>query len=127
MRITRLAKQKEIEEQEEVDLSLLDDLIKKYKGKKGNMIPLLQGAQNAYRYLPEVALKKLSAETGHKLSDMYGVATFYAQFRLKPVGKHVIKELGGMSPSLKNITMRMDGIGMFRHTLENMVVKQYAH
>ena len=95
MRITRLAKQKEIEEQEEVDLSLLDDLIKKYKGKKGNMIPLLQGAQNAYRYLPEVALKKLSAETGHKLSDMYGVATFYAQFRLKPVGKHVIKVCHG--------------------------------
>ncbi len=95
MRINRIAAKKLQTDPKEIDLSLIDSLIKKYKGKNGNLIPLLQGTQAIYRFLPESALKKISAETGHKLSDIYGVATFYAQFRLNPVGKHIIKVCHG--------------------------------
>ncbi len=78
-----------------VDLTLLNPLIEKYKGKKGNLIPLLQGVQATYGYIPRKAFELLAAETGLTLSDMYGVATFYAQFRLSPVGKHIIKVCHG--------------------------------
>lgn len=80
---------------DEVDLSLIEPLINKYKGKKGNLIPLLQGVQAIFGYIPRSAFERLSDETGLKLSDMYGVATFYAQFRLSPVGKHIIKVCHG--------------------------------
>lgn len=87
---------------DDVDLSLLDPLIHKYKGKKGNLIPLLQGTQDLYGYLPRGAFEKISSETGLELSEMFGVATFYAQFRLKPVGKHIIKVCHGTACHVQN-------------------------
>ncbi len=81
--------------QQDVDLSLLDPIIEKYKNKKGNTIPLLQSTQHLFGYIPAKAFDYISQKTGLKISDMYGVATFYAQFRLKPVGKHIIKVCHG--------------------------------
>ena len=104
MRIVRIYKNPINEPQEAVDLDLLNPLIKKYKGKRGNVIPLLQGAQDIYGYIPRVAFEKIAAETGLALSDMYGVATFYAQFRLKPVGKHIIKVCHGTACHVQNAT-----------------------
>jgi NADH-quinone oxidoreductase subunit E len=104
MRISRIHANgvKKCSNEEVVDLSLIDPIIAKYKGKKGNLIPLLQGVQNTYGFLPKEAFKKLASETGLKLSDMYGVATFYAQFRLKPVGKHIIKVCHGTACHVQN-------------------------
>ncbi len=86
----------------ELDLGLLDDLLKKHTGKPGNMIPLLQGVQNIYGYLPRAALLKVSREAGLHLNDMHGVATFYSQFRLHPVGKHIIKVCHGTACHVQN-------------------------
>lgn len=83
------------EESEELDLSVLDPLIEKYRNKKGNVIPLLQGAQQRLGYIPREAFEKISRETGLEKSQLYGVATFYAQFRLSPVGKNIIKVCHG--------------------------------
>ncbi len=80
---------------EEFDLKLMNPLLEKYKGKKGNLIPLLQGTQDLFGYIPEKAFLKLAKDGGHELSTMYGVATFYAQFRLAPVGKYVVKVCHG--------------------------------
>ncbi len=102
MRIARLQVQQEQSTQDLVDLSLMDDLIEKYKTKKGNMIPLLQGTQAMYGYIPALAFEKLANETDLELSDMYGVATFYAQFRLHPVGKHIIKVCHGTACHVQN-------------------------
>ncbi|MCF8309087.1 MAG: NAD(P)H-dependent oxidoreductase subunit E, partial [Bacteroidales bacterium] len=66
------------EESEELDLSVLDPLIEKYKNEKGNVIPLLQGAQQRLGYIPREAFEKISRETGLEKSQLYGVATFYA-------------------------------------------------
>jgi NADH-quinone oxidoreductase subunit E len=79
----------------ETDVSLLDGVIKKYSGKEGIMIPVLQETQSIYGYIPREAFEKLAHELKLNLSDMYGVATFYAQFRLAPVGKHVVKVCHG--------------------------------
>lgn len=95
MRVQRIPQKKEAMLREEVDLSLLDPLIEKLKHKKGNLIPLLQGTQDIYGYLPHDAFLKISRETGIELNEMYGVATFYTQFRLHPVGQHIIKVCHG--------------------------------
>ncbi|HRS53775.1 MAG TPA: NADH-quinone oxidoreductase subunit NuoE [Bacteroidales bacterium] len=104
MRIERIYKteKKENTYEPSVDLTLLDELINKYKNYKGNLIPILQGVQNIYGYIPKEACIKISNETGLKLSDMYGVATFYAQFKLKPVGKHIIKVCHGTACHVQN-------------------------
>lgn len=102
MRITRINTTIGEIDPEKVDLSAIDSLIEKYKDKKGNMIPLLQGIQELYGYIPKGAFKKVSDATNIELSDMYGVATFYAQFRLKPVGKHIIKVCHGTACHVQN-------------------------
>jgi NADH-quinone oxidoreductase subunit E len=84
------------------DTTLLDEVIKKYSGKKGIMIPVLQETQAIYGYLPREAFERLSAGLQLNLSDMYGVATFYSQFRLKPVGEHVIKVCHGTACHVQN-------------------------
>lgn len=93
-----------------VDLDLLKPLIEKYRTKKGNMIPLLQGTQNLYGFIPEGAFSLISEHTGLNVSDMYGVATFYAQFRLKPVGKNIIKVCHGTACHVQNANMISDAI-----------------
>lgn len=102
MRIARISQKPEELIATEEDLSLLDPLIEKFKGKKGNLIPLLQGTQDIYGYIPKEAFRKISDEAGIKLSDIYGVATFYAQFRLNPVGKHIIKVCHGTACHVQN-------------------------
>ncbi len=102
MRIARNRIEKQVEITEKQDLNLIDPLISKYKGKKGNLIPLLQGTQELYGYIPLDAFEKIANETDLNLSDMYGVATFYAQFRLNPVGKHIVKVCHGTACHVQN-------------------------
>lgn len=78
-----------------IDLSLLDDVIRKYKEVDGNLIPILQETQSIYGYLPMEAMEYISEETGNKKASIYGVATFYQQFRLEPVGKYLILQCQG--------------------------------
>jgi len=66
------------------------DLIRKRK-QHGSLIPLLQSAQVSYGYIPEKAIHYISELVGISAADIYGVITFYSQFRLKPMGKHVIR------------------------------------
>jgi NADH-quinone oxidoreductase subunit E len=61
----------------------------------GSLIPVLQRSQEAFGYLSSETLKGISKEINISLSDIYGVVTFYSQFRLKPSGKHIIKVCHG--------------------------------
>ncbi len=111
MRIQRLLPESQAKSDEEIiDVSLLDSLLKKYSGKKGSLIPLLQGAQEKFGYIPRKAFEKISKETGINLSDMYGVATFYSQFRLAPVGKNIIKVCHGTACHVQNADAISDAI-----------------
>ncbi|MGE5424834.1 MAG: NADH-quinone oxidoreductase subunit NuoE [Syntrophothermus sp.] len=101
MRISRILHNQK-KQLPDADLGLVDGLIRKFKGKKGNMIPLLQGAQEIYGFLPAPVLEKISRDTGLALSEIYGVATFYAQFRMNPVGKHIIKVCHGTACHVQN-------------------------
>jgi NADH-quinone oxidoreductase subunit E len=55
------------------------------------LIPLLQRLQDVYGYLPQDVILRLAERTGLFVSQIMGVITFYAQFRLKPVGKNIVK------------------------------------
>lgn len=95
MRIQRIPIKETEQEQNGADLSVIDPIIEKYKGMRGSLIPLLQATQRELGYIPRAAFEKIARQTGIELSEMYGVATFYAQFRLHPVGKHIIKVCHG--------------------------------
>jgi len=80
---------------ETFDLGPLDDILKEFKGQKGAVIPILQRAQEAYGYLPKEIMTTISKRTGIPISRLYGVATFYAQFRLTRRGRHLIRICDG--------------------------------
>jgi len=68
----------------------LDEVIIKYRDENGPLIPILQEAQEVYGYLPADVLKHISKATRLPLAKIYGVVTFYSQFRLAPVGRNLI-------------------------------------
>ena len=93
-----------------INLSLLDPVLERYKNKKGSLIPILQQTQDLFNYIPREAFEKIANETNYKLSDVYGVATFYAQFRLNPVGKHIIKICHGTACHVQNASAITDAL-----------------
>ncbi len=103
MRVDRIQRKRcDLPSLGKIDVSLLDGLIKNYSGKKGIMIPVLQETQSIYGYIPREAFEKLSRDLRLNLNDMYGVATFYAQFRLAPVGKYIVKVCHGTACHVQN-------------------------
>lgn len=74
---------------------LIRNTIRKHHGQLGGLITILQEIQNKYSYLPEEALRLVAEETGFSLVDIYGVATFYKSFSLKPRGKHLVSVCSG--------------------------------
>ena len=72
------------------DLSLIEPVINKYKNTVGSLITVLQEIQDIYGYLPEDALCHAAIGLGIAPATVFGVATFYAQFRFTPVGRYFI-------------------------------------
>ena len=62
---------------------------------RGQIIPLLQKLQEESGYISEEQIDEVAASTGVSASTVYGVATFYSQFRLQPPGKHMIRVCEG--------------------------------
>jgi len=73
----------------------VNSIIERHGGKVSNLIAILQEIQSEYRYLPEEVLTYVATALGIPPATVYGVATFYAQFSLKPKGKYVIKVCDG--------------------------------
>ena len=73
-------------EQEEQLLAV----IAKYDGVPGKTMPILQEAQEIYGYLPHEVQKIIADKTGTPLEEIYGIASFYAQFKLNPSGEVAI-------------------------------------
>lgn len=72
--------------------SIIDEIFEKYPNKqREDLIPLLQSIQDQYGYLSESALQKVSAFLNITMNKIYGVATFYENFRFIALGKHHIR------------------------------------
>ena len=65
-------------------------VIEEHKADPGALMPVLQGAQAIYGYLPIEVQKIISDKMGIPMEKIYGVVTFYAQFSLYPKGKYNI-------------------------------------
>jgi len=76
-------------EEEKVDTKDILRILDKQDG-RGELISILEEIQSECGFLPEEALRIVSEKTGRSLVDVYGVATFYRFFSLKPKGKHLI-------------------------------------
>lgn len=84
------------------------EIIRKYKEVKGGLMPVLQQIQNVYGYLPEDVLKIVSDELNIPMSEIYGVATFYSFFSLKPKGKYIIRVCLGTACYVKGSQLIID-------------------
>ena len=74
----------------EVQESKVKSFVTKYSSEKEALISILQDIQEEYNYLPQEALRIVSATLGIPLIDIIGVATFYRSFSLEPRGKHLV-------------------------------------
>ena len=76
-------------------------LLEKLPGKEGALIPLLQGVQSTLGYISQDAVEVISEVLGISESEVYGVATFYSEFRLFEPGEHQVRVCLGTSCYLK--------------------------
>lgn len=73
----------------------LAEVLERYAGAKGSLIPLLQEAQEIYGYLPGEVMQEIAEKLRIPFSQVYGVATFYTQFHLQPRGRNIIRVCQG--------------------------------
>jgi NADH-quinone oxidoreductase subunit E len=85
----------------DIDVGLIEPIMEEFKDQKGAVIPILQRTQDIYGYLPEDAMVAISKKSGISISQLYGVATFYAQFNLEPSGRHLIQVCDGTACHVK--------------------------
>lgn len=87
-----VADNKQAEMEEPVfDPAPAEQVIEKFKDIPGNLMPVLQGIQDEYGYVPRKAVELVAERLNVYPSQIYGVLTFYAQFHLKPRGKFIIR------------------------------------
>ena len=86
------------------------EVIEKYKGIDGPLMPVLQGAQEIYGYLPIEVQTMIAEGMEVPLEKVYGVATFYAQFSLSPKGEYDISVCLGTACYVKGSQQILDKI-----------------
>ncbi len=73
----------------------IESVLSSHERSRSELIPILQEVQDVDGYLSEEAIDRIAEFLGLSANDVYGVATFYAQFRYQPVGKHMVKVCQG--------------------------------
>lgn len=80
---------------EKAIVTKVDEVLTSFTGDKANLIPILQQVQRALGYLPEEAMSRIAKFVNVPECSVFGVATFYAQFKLVPTGRNVIRVCRG--------------------------------
>ena len=96
-----------------IELREVDELTARVGGGRHDVIALLQAVQEKYQYLPREALERIAATTEITPEQLVGVASFYAQFRFTPLGKHRIRVCHGTACHVKGSGLIHDAI--YRH------------
>ena len=76
-------------------------ILASYKGEPSELIPVLQQVQRVFGYLPEDAMRQIAKFLGVQESTVFGVATFYAQFKLVPTGRNTVRVCRGTACHVK--------------------------
>ncbi len=93
----------------------VDKLVQETGTTPDMVIPVLQAIQKEFNYLPVEALKRVCEITEIKPGNIHGISTFYSQFRLKPVGEHIVRVCIGTACHVKGATLVYDS---FRRALK---------
>jgi NADH:ubiquinone oxidoreductase subunit E len=96
------------EKQEETVITRVDEILSSYVGEKAELIPILQQVQQAFGYLPEEAMSRIAQFVDVPECTVFGVATFYAQFKFVPLGRNVIKVCRGTGCYVKGAPRILD-------------------
>jgi NADH-quinone oxidoreductase subunit E len=99
--------------EETLDMAPLDKVIEEYRSEHGAIIPVLQKAQGIYGYLPPEVLKYVAKGLGVSLSQIYGVATFYAQFYLQRRGRNTVRCCDGTACHVRGASKIINGLEQF--------------
>lgn len=88
----------------------LEGVLTRYRENEGNLISILQDIESEFGYLREDAITWISEQLDVPLAKFYGIATFYAQFHLKPRGKNVITACCGTACHVKGSARLIDNL-----------------
>ena len=91
----------------------LDAIIQKHRGEPGGLMPVMQEAQNLFGALTIDVQQRIADGMNTTLSEVYGVATFYAQFALKKKGEHVISVCMGTACYVKGAQAVLDKLAEY--------------
>jgi NADH-quinone oxidoreductase subunit E len=94
------------------DIEMLEEIYKEFENKKSLMI-YLQQIQTRFGYVPKYSIAFLSKKMHVAESHIYGVITFYAQFRTKPVGKNLIKVCHGTACHVGGATILSETLNSY--------------
>ena len=86
----------------------VNEVLASYTGDKAELIPILQKIQQAFGYLPEDAMSQVADFVNVPYCSVFGVATFYAQFKFVPVGRNIIKVCRGTGCYVKGAPRLID-------------------
>jgi NADH-quinone oxidoreductase subunit E len=90
----------------------IEELLTPYtESKRGSLIPILQRVQGEFGYLPQEALPQIGRFLGISANEIYGVATFYAQFRFTKPGEHMVKVCLGTACHVRGGPRILDAVG----------------
>jgi NADH:ubiquinone oxidoreductase subunit E len=86
----------------------LQEIFSRFSGRQEELIPILQAAQEKFRYLPSEVMLEIAKFLGIPESAVFGVSTFYAQFKFVPVGKHIVKVCRGTACHVRGAPRILD-------------------
>lgn len=92
------------------DYDLVEEIIKRHGGNHDSVIAILQDVQSQYHYLPEAALRMVAEHLQLPLIQVYGVATFFKAFSLKPRGEHLIRICVGTACHVRGAQSVLDEV-----------------
>jgi len=94
--------------EERIDPEKIAEIVGRYGGNRDSLISILQDIQSEYRYLPEESLRAVAAQLGLPLVQVYGVATFFKAFSLKPRGRHTVSVCLGTACHVRGAPALLD-------------------
>ncbi len=106
-------------QEDPINLDLVDRCVERIGAAQDRTLALLQAIQRAYGYLPAEALRRLSEKTGRPLDEVWGVATFYDQFRFTPAGRHRIRVCIGTACHVKGAGAVFDAFRRYLKIADN--------
>jgi len=86
----------------------LNEILSHFSGRRDELIPILQEAQERFRYLPEDVMKEIAKFLRLSESTVFGVATFYAQFKFSPSGRRVVRVCRGTACHVRGAPRILD-------------------